>query len=103
MVPVGQHAITRLTSDSDNAGVWSRLPPLAWANKFSGIKEGPGIRILLETPRGEPLLVSGEYGAGRTLAFAGDSTYRWPLAGFGREHNRFWRQIILWLVKHVEA
>jgi hypothetical protein len=49
------------------------------------------------------LLVSGEYGAGRTLAFAGDSTWRWPLAGFGREHNRFWRQIILWLVKHDDT
>ena len=59
--------------------------------------------MLLETPQGAPLLVSGEYGAGRTLAFAGESTYRWPLAGFGREHNRFWRQIILWLVKHDDT
>jgi uncharacterized membrane protein len=103
MVPTASNAITRLSGDSDNAAVWSRLPPLAWANRFSGVKQAPGVRILLESQRGAPLLVSGEYGAGRTLAFAGESTYRWPLAGFGREHNRFWRQIILWLVKHDDT
>jgi uncharacterized membrane protein len=99
MVPTGQHPITRLTGETDNATVWSRLPPLNWAYKFADIKPAPGVRVLLETPRQEPLLVSGEYGRGRTLAFAGESTYLWPLHGFGKEHNRFWRQVILWLVK----
>ena len=99
MVPTGPHPLTRLTGESDNAAVWSRLPPLAWANKFLAAKQAPGVRVLLETPQGAPLLVSGEYGAGRTLAFAGESTYLWPLHGFGREHNRFWRQVILWLTK----
>ena len=102
MVPVGSHAVTRLTGESENAAVWARLPKLAWAYKFSRVKQAPGVRILLETPQRDPLLVSGEYGAGRTLAFAAESTYRWPLAGFGREHNRFWRQIILWLVRQDE-
>jgi uncharacterized membrane protein len=99
MVPTGSSAITRLTGGSDNAAVWERLPKLAWANKFYGTKQEAGVRVLLETPQGAPLLVSGEYGAGRTLVFAGESTYRWPLAGFSREHNRFWRQIVLWLVQ----
>lgn len=99
MVPVGRHPITRLSGDSDSAALWSKLPPLAWANKFVDVKQSPGTRVLLATPQGAPLLVSGEYGAGRTLAFAGESTFRWPLAGFAREHNRFWRQVILWLVR----
>jgi uncharacterized membrane protein len=103
MVPAAQSVITRLSGEADSAAIWSRLPPLAWANKFSGIEPAPGVRVHLQTPQGAPLLVSREYGAGRTLAFAGDSTYRWPLAGFGREHNRFWRQIILWLVKHDDT
>ncbi len=102
MIPTGAHPITRLTGESDNTAVWSRLPPLKWANKLAGPKRAPGVRVLLETPEGVPLLVSGEYGAGRTLAFAGGSTYLWPLHGFGREHNRFWRQIILWLVRQDE-
>jgi uncharacterized membrane protein len=102
MVPTGRHAITRLAGESDNSALWSRLPKLAWANKFVGEKETPGTRVLLETAEGAPLLVSGEYAKGRTLAFAGESTFRWPLAGFGKEHNRFWRQIILWLVRRDE-
>ena len=98
MVPTGPHPITRLTGAADNEAVWHRLPPLAWANKFAGVKESPGVRVLLETPQQQPLLVSGEYGDGRTLAFAGESTFLWPMHDFGKEHNRFWRQIILWLV-----
>jgi uncharacterized membrane protein len=100
LVPNGAHPITRLAPDSDNAAVWGKLPPLNWANKFAGTKDGmQGLRVLLESPGGHPLLVSGEYGKGRTLAFAGESTYLWPLHGFEREHKRFWRQVILWLVK----
>ncbi len=99
MVPTGPHPITRLAGEADNAATWAKLPPLAWANKFAGVKQVPGVRILLETPQGQPLLVSGEYGAGRTLAFAGESTYLWRMHDFAREHNRFWRQVILWLVK----
>jgi hypothetical protein len=99
MVPTGRHPITQLAADaSENQQIWSRLPPLDWAHRFSGPKAAPGVRVLLQTPGGQPLLVAGEYGAGRTLAFAGESTYRWPLWGFAREHNRFWRQVILWLV-----
>jgi uncharacterized membrane protein len=99
MVPTGRHPITRLAADGDSAAIWGKLPPLAWANKFAGIKQAPGTRVLLQTPQGAPLLVSGEYGAGRTLAFAGESTFRWAMHGYGRELNRFWRQVILWLVR----
>ena len=100
LVPGSSHPITRLAADADNAAVWGRLPPLNWANKFYGLKETmPGLRVLLETPGRQPLLVSGEYGKGRTLAFAGESTYLWPLHGFEKEHKRFWRQVVLWLVR----
>jgi uncharacterized membrane protein len=99
MVPASPHPITRLTGEVDNAAVWSRLPPLAWANKFAGVKQAAGVRVLLETPQKQPLLVSGEYGRGRTLAFAGESTYLWPMHGLGKEHSRFWRQVVLWLVR----
>jgi hypothetical protein len=36
------------------------------------------------------------------LAFAGDSTWRWPMLGFGDAHRRFWRQCVLWLAKKDE-
>ena len=41
--------------------------------------------------------MSQDYGAGRVIAFAGDSTWRWVMRGFGAAHKRFWRQIVLWL------
>ena len=46
-----------------------------------------------------PLLVAGQWGDGRVLAFAGDSTWRWQMQGFGDAHRRFWRQCVLWLAK----
>lgn len=99
MIPVGTHPLTRLAPDAENAAVWKKLPPLKWVHKFKDVKEDPGVRILLATPKQEPLLVSGEFGSGRVLAFAGESTYLWPMHGFEKEHKRFWRQVILWLVK----
>jgi uncharacterized membrane protein len=99
LIPVGNHPLTRLAPDSENEAAWKKLPALKWANKFKDAKEAPGIRVLLETPGHEPLLVSGEFGSGRVLAFAGESTYLWPMHGFDKEHKRFWRQAILWLVK----
>lgn len=103
LVPTGRHPITQLAADeSENQQLWSRLPPLDWAHRFLAPKAAPGVRVLLQSPQGQPLLVAGEYGAGRTLAFAGESTYRWPMHGFRQEHQRFWRQVILWLVGRDE-
>lgn len=97
--PAADHPVVRISPASDLATAWEPLPPLAWANRFVGVKPIPGVRVLLETARGEPLLVSGEYGRGRVLAFAGESTYRWQMHGFEQQHKRFWRQVILWLVR----
>jgi hypothetical protein len=59
--------------------------------------------VLLESPSKAPLLVSGEYGSGRVLAFAGGSTYLWPMHGHELEHKRFWRQVVLWLVRREDV
>ena len=98
MRPAGSHPLTVLAADADNAAAWARLPPLAGANKFAGVKDAAGVRVVAETDAGEPLLVVGEYGRGRVAAFAGDSTYRWSMQGFEAAQRRFWRQLILWLV-----
>jgi hypothetical protein len=52
--------------------------------------------------RRHPLLVAGQPGEGRVLAFAGDSTWRWQMQGFGEAHRRFWRQAVHWLAKKDE-
>jgi hypothetical protein len=59
--------------------------------------------VLLESQNGDPVLVTGEAGNGRVLAFAGDTTYQWFLSGEAsgqrRVHQQFWRQALLWLIR----
>ncbi len=95
------HFTMMLSSDKQqNMATWVRLPPLDGANKFTGAKPGALPLAVAETPaRQVPLLVAHNYGNGRVLAFAGDSTWRWWMRGFDKAHKRFWRQVILWLAK----
>jgi hypothetical protein len=101
MMPGRPHFITQLASVGKNDAVWRKLPPLLGANRFAGVKSTG--TVLAKGPRDEPLLVSSDYGLGRVLAFAGDSTWQWVMAGQQREHKRFWRQMILWLARKDEA
>ena len=100
MLPTGSHAITTLARDDENQQVWRSLPPLNGANR---LKEKPRTQVLAVTPSGDPLLIAGDYGQGRVLAFAGDSTHRWWKYGRQAEHRRFWRQAILWLAHRDEV
>lgn len=53
---------------------------------------------------GEPLLVGQDYGAGRVLAFGGDTTHRWTRDPEGLyAHSRFWKQLVLWLARQEES
>lgn len=81
--------------------LWDELPPLNGANRL--IEKRTAI-VLAAGPQGtkQPLLVQQLSGAGRVLAFAGDSTWRWWY-DHEREHKRFWRQVILWLAKMDES
>jgi uncharacterized membrane protein len=62
----------RLASRDQNRAAWEKLPPLDGANKFEALKVTA--RPLAVSSDGKPLLVASEFGAGRVLAFAGDST-----------------------------
>lgn len=102
--PLGErHPIMQLT---ERAGVqpWADLPPLDGANRISRNELKPSAQVLAEVDNAErhPLLVAGQAGDGRVLAFAGDSTWRWQMGGFGEAHRRFWRQAVLWLAKKDE-
>ncbi len=100
MLPTRPHPITRLAiGEEDNQALWRKLPPLLGANRFDKLK--PRSLVLASSAANDPLLVAGEYGSGRVLAFAGDSTRRWT-HDYRAEHKRFWRQAILWLAKRDE-
>jgi uncharacterized membrane protein len=54
--------------------------------------------------KAEDILVVGNYGKGRSIAFAGDTTYLWIRPPKGDQyHERFWRQLVLWLAKQEDA
>lgn len=97
--PTRPHPITTLAPEPDNTRVWDTLKPLQGMNRFGELSRNPGVQVLLEGPQREPALVTGEFGRGRVLAFAGDSTWRWYLAGQSKAHRQFWRQAVLWLVR----
>jgi hypothetical protein len=88
-------------SDDDARAAWEALPPLEGASRIGRL--APTAKTLAVTADGQPLLVAREYGAGRVLAFAADSTWRWAMRGAGDQHRRFWRQLVLWLARQDDA
>ncbi|WP_372897863.1 VWA domain-containing protein [Stieleria sp.] len=87
----------------DPASVWSSLPELSGANRLIGAKAAAGVQTLLATDKQQPLLVIGGYGKGRVASLAIDETYRWWRAGKAEAHQRFWRQLMLWLMSREES
>lgn len=96
----GDHR-TNNDADSGAGDVWSKLPPLDGANRIAKNELKANAQVLAETADAarHPLLVAGQWGDGRVLAFAGDSTWHWQMGGFGEAHRRFWRQVVLWLAR----
>ena len=78
-------------------GVWERLPPFAGASRV--VVTSPVAETLMQTTRGDPLLVVQEGAAGRTAVVAFDSTWQWPFAddAGADAQKRFWRQLVFWL------
>jgi uncharacterized membrane protein len=90
------------TEDSKRA--WARLKELQGINQLTLPPDRTLINVLATSPGGDPILVSKNYGKGRVLAFAGDTTHRWiTKPEFQALHARFWRQMISWLGKQDEA
>jgi hypothetical protein len=98
----GGVSILRLGSDAADArAAWEAMPTIDGANDLGRLT--PTAKPLAVAADGRPLLVAREYGAGRVLAFAVDSTWRWVMQGAADAHKRFWRQFVLWLAKQDDA
>jgi uncharacterized membrane protein len=97
--------ILRIADGQDVATAWAKLPKLDGITRLKA--SGSGIDSVLATADGDenrPLLVTQNYGQGRTLAFAGDTTFRWVRDEAGAQaHSRFWRQTVIWLARQEDA
>jgi uncharacterized membrane protein len=99
------HFVLRLDPEpAANDRLWGDLASLNGMSRIGKEKPGVVAAVLAESDAKEPVLAARTYGSGRTVAFGGDSTYRWvrPPAGHV-SHARFWRQLVLWLAKQEEA
>ena len=103
------HPITQLLGNRvENEALWARLSAIDGMNLNQGLAAGSA--ALLVHPeqkagsRAMPVLAVREVGEGRTMAFMGDSTWRWVMAEAGIGHGnqaylRFWKNAMRWLVR----
>jgi len=103
LTPAGADSIIcRLIEDpARNQARWKKLPYLADYQDPGAAK--PGAAVLIEMNGGGrrlPLLITQNYGRGRTAILATSGTWRWqmslPLED--HTHNAFWQQLLRWLV-----
>ncbi|HTA19266.1 MAG TPA: glutamine amidotransferase [Polyangia bacterium] len=104
------HPVTSLLLDPrENELRWGRLPALEGINRVPRARAGATTLLAHPTLKGAdgkpaPVLVAGDAGKGRALAFLTDTGWHWglPAAGEGddgRAFQRFWENAIRWLVR----
>ena len=95
--------VTRLLDDSgNNASRWKKLTYLADYEDPGTPKPGAVVLVSMnaEMRRKLPLLVTQNFGHGRTAILATGGTWRWQMSeALGDpSHDLFWQQLLRWLV-----
>ena len=104
LAPAGADSvITRLVDDpAANAAKWKQLPYLMDYEDPGTPKPGATVLANMITPEGRklPLLITENFGRGRTAILATGGSWRWqmslPLGDTA--HDLFWQQLLRWLV-----
>jgi len=102
--PTGRDSvICRLEEKPDrNAERWKKMPVLADYQEVGEAK--PGAVVLADVVGGgkrrSPLLVTQNYGRGRTALFATSGSWRWQMLQpvEDKTHEMFWQQLLRWLI-----
>jgi hypothetical protein len=94
------HPVVRLNPDNEGGDPWKELPPLAGV--FEIVNKREGARVLIESEDGEPVIVSGVYGRGKTIVALSHSFWRLDLVNSGvmgtpQTIREFWRNAGRWL------
>jgi uncharacterized membrane protein len=102
-----RHPILRLEKDPEfNLKAWQSLPLLQSIN--IGLFPDKNAHALVRHTMELPVLVTGNFGKGRTALLATDSIWNWNLknvgsGGSGRYFQRFWNNVIDWLIAEPET
>jgi uncharacterized membrane protein len=113
LAPSGADSIiTRLVDDpAANAAKWKNLPYLMDYEEPGTPKPGAAVLADMITPEGRklPLLITENFGHGRTAIMATGGSWRWQMSSplGDTAHDLFWQQLLRWLVSdtpgHVTA
>lgn len=96
-----RHPATQVVeNESENAALWSDLPPLSSASSEPSLKGGA--EVLLLGSDDFPALVVGRFGAGKVLASPASGYWRWAFRQPGADerrdfHERLWIGAARWL------
>ncbi len=78
--------------------IWADMPPILGSNRFGERKLIASVLATSPAPESEPLMMSMEVGAGRVIAYGGET---WVWARKTEEgrlaHRKFWRQSVFYL------
>jgi Putative glutamine amidotransferase len=97
-------------SSNDNLAAWRALPPLEGTNLIASAKPDATVLAVhprLKTKSGKPMpvIVAGDYGKGRSIAFTTDSLWRYGFVAAGhngddgRQYTKLWENAIRWLIQ----
>jgi uncharacterized membrane protein len=113
LAPAGvDNIITRIVDDpTANAAKWKKLPYLMDYEDPGAPKPGAAVLANMITPEGRtlPLLITENFGHGRTAIMATGGSWRWQMSSplGDTAHDLFWQQLLRWLVSdtpgHVTA
>jgi uncharacterized membrane protein len=113
LAPAGVDSIiTRLVDDpAANAAKWKKLPYLMDYEDPGTPKPGANVLLNMITPEGRklPLLITENFGRGRTAIMSTGGSWRWQMSSPLGEtaHDLFWQQLLRWVVSdtpgHVSA
>lgn len=90
-----------------DAALWQNIPPVL--SVFTGFSLSPASETLVtaDTLQGpQPVVVTQRFGQGKVTAILTDSLWRWqlgPEAGKAKPYERFWKQMISWLLPREET
>jgi len=113
LAPAGvDNIITRLVDDpTANAAKWKQLPYLMDYEDPATPKPGSAVLANMITPEGRklPLLITENFGRGRTAIMATGGSWRWQMSSplGDTAHDLFWQQLLRWVASdtpgHIAA
>lgn len=102
------HPATRLAvTPEENRQKWAELPSLASVAPVGGARPGAQVLAVALTAGGnpQPLIAAQRYGQGRSVAFAGEASWRWRMLrpATDNSYETIWRQLARWVTAGAQG